>query len=119
MPPSSSIFSRPLIPQGAEVLGAALILAGVGALLVLLNLLGAPARIAGLAAMIAGTVLAAPYGDRRSPSVGGWWTMLAIGSALALTGTVLALAVESLGGLVAVLGGSLVAVGVSLGFPSR
>lgn len=104
-------------PEGAA-LNAGLALAGAGAALVLLGLFGAPVRIAGLAAMIAGTILSAPFAQRPG-AIAGWWTLLAVGSALALAGSVLGLAVESLGGLVAVLGGASVAIGVVLGYPPR
>ena len=87
--------------------------------MLLLPLLGTVAGLIGLIAIIAGTVLAAPYADLPGPSVAGWWTILAAGAVIALVGEPLTLAVKTLGGLFTALGGILVAVAVALGFPLR
>jgi hypothetical protein len=86
---------------------------------VLIGLLGTAGDVCGLAAMIVGTVLAAPYSEQPGATVRGWWTMLAAGALIALAGAPLGLAVESLGGLLTVLGGVLVAIAVALGYPGR
>ncbi len=117
----STSISRSRLTAGLQggVLPWALLLAGAGSLLILLDLFGAPARAVGLVAVIAGTVLAAPFADRPGAASGSWWTMLAAGSALALAGTAVALGIDTLGGLLAVVGGALVAVGAVLGYPAR
>jgi hypothetical protein len=112
-PPSSSISSppRPLV--------AALLLAAAGAALVLIGLLETVGDVVGLAAIVAGTVLSAPYAELPGSAVSGWWTMLAAGALIALAGAAVGLAVESVGGLLTVLGGTLVAVAIALGYPAR
>jgi hypothetical protein len=84
---------------------------------ILLRLFGTVASLAGLAGIIAGTVLSAPYAPQRSDPGRGWWTMLAAGAAITLIGAPLTLAAKTLGGLLAVLGCVLVAIAVALGFP--
>lgn len=110
---SSSISREP------AALLVALTLSGGGAVLLLIGVLDTAGDVAGLVAIILGTVLAAPYAERPGASIRGWWSMLAAGALLALAGAPLALAVESLGGLLTVLGGVLVAIAVGLGFPAR
>lgn len=102
-----------------RALTVALVIAAAGAALLLIGVLGTVGEVAGLAAVILGTVLAAPYAEQPGAPVAGWWTMLAAGALVALVGAPIALAVESLGGLLTVLGGVLVAVGVALGYPLR
>ena len=116
-PPRSSSTSRPSGPP--RPLTAALLLAAAGTALLLIGLLGTVGDVAGLAAIVAGTVLAAPYAELPGASVPGWWTMLATGALIALAGAAVGLAVESLGGLLTVLGGTLVAIAVALGYPAR
>ena len=104
------------ISTSERTLRLGLALAGLGAVLVLVNLFGLPGRLAGLGAMVAGAVLSAPY----APGGGGagrWWEVLAIGALLTLAGIGVSFAVGSLGGLLTVAGGILVAVAVALGFP--
>jgi hypothetical protein len=97
---------------------ASLILAAAGAALVLLGVGGTAAALAGLAAIVAGTVLAAPYAERPA-AFDGWWMMLAAGAAAVLAGVPLELVAETPGGLLTALGGILVAVAVALGLPGR
>ena len=92
-------------------------LAGIGAVLVLVNLLGLPGRLAGLGAMVAGVVVSAPYASAGGRA-GRWWEVLAAGALLTLAGIAVSFAVESLGGLLAVCGGILVAIAVALSFPA-
>lgn len=87
--------------------------------MLLVGLLGTVGEVAGLAAMIAGTVLAAPYAELPGASLRNWWTMLAAGALIALAGAAVGLAIESLGGLLTVLGGVLTAIAVGLGLPAR
>lgn len=92
----------------------ALLAASAGAVVILLGLSGTGASIAGLGAIGAGTVLAAPAG--RGPR-GGWWTLLATGAVLSGAGALLSLATEGVGGLLALIGGVAVIAGAALGFP--
>ena len=94
----------------------ALILAAAGAVMILLGILGTPADLIGLAAILLGTVLSAPAG--RAPG-SGWWSLLAAGAALSVLGALLALASEGVGGLVALIGGVAVLAGSAFGFPER
>ena len=95
----------------------ALSLAAAGAVVILLRLFGTAISLAGLAGIIAGTVLSAPYAPERSEPGRGWWTMLSIGAAITLVGAPLTLVAKTPGGLLAVLGCVLVAIAVALGFP--
>ena len=115
VPPRSNSISDSGTPATLKV---ALVLAGLGAVALLLPLLGQEAGIAGLVAIIAGTVLSAPYAERPSGSIANWWPILAAGAVIALIGEPLSLAVETLGGLFTALGGVLVAVAVAFGFPA-
>jgi hypothetical protein len=92
-------------------------LAGLGAVLVLVNLLGLPGRLVGLGAMVAGVVISAPHAGSGGP-IGRWWNLLAAGAFITLAGIALSLAVDSLGGLLSACGGILVAIAVALGFPA-
>ena len=94
----------------------ALLLAGAGAVAILLGVLGTGADVAGLAAIVVGTVLTAPAGRREG---NGWWSLLAAGSVLSVLGALLSLATDSVGGLVALIGGIVVITGAAFGFPSR
>jgi hypothetical protein len=107
----------PSISTSERALQLALALAALGTLLVLVNLFGLGGRLAGVAAMIAGTVLAAPFSERGG-ALERWWNLLAAGTLMALAGVVIGLAVESLGGLVLVAGGVLAAAAVALSFPA-
>ena len=105
--------------ESSPVLKAALALGGAGAVVILLPLLGDGATVAGLVAIIAATVLAAPYAERPGAALPTWWTLMAAGAVLALIGVPLALAVETLGGLLTAFGGILVAVAVAFALPGR
>jgi hypothetical protein len=86
-------------------------------MVILLRLFGTVAAVIGLVAIVAGTVLSAPYAPPPSEPGRGWWTMLAAGAAISIAGALVAIAAETPGGLLAVLGGVLVAIAVALGFP--
>jgi hypothetical protein len=94
-----------------------LLLAAAGALVILLRPFGELASFAGLGAIIAGTVLAAPYAPPPTEPGRGWWTMLASGAAITIAAAAVTLVLETLGGLLAVLGCVLVAIAVALAFP--
>jgi len=94
----------------------ALLLAGGGAVAVLLGVLGTAADAIGLGAIVLGTVLTAPAGRREG---NGWWSLLAVGMILSVLGALLSLATDSVGGLVALVGGIVVITGSAFGFPTR
>jgi hypothetical protein len=100
-------------PRLQAILG----IGAIGATLVLVNLLGTTGGLIGVGLMILTTVLTAPAAPQ--PGSGGinWWALIAGGTALALVGVPLALAVEAIGGLIAAIGGGLVIVGVAFGMP--
>jgi hypothetical protein len=95
----------------------ALLLAAAGAAVILLRLFGTGASLVGLAGIVLGTLLSAPYAPQREEPGRGWWTLLAVGAAITLVGAPLTLLAETPGGLLAVLGCVLVAIAVALGFP--
>jgi hypothetical protein len=101
-----------------RALQLSLLLAAVGALVILLRLFGEIASFAGLVTIIAGTVLSAPYAPPPDAPGRGWWTMLASGAVITIVAAGLTLVAETAGGLLAVLGCVLVAIGVALGFPA-
>lgn len=101
-----------------RVLQLSLLLAAVGALVILLRLFGETASFIGLVAIVAGTVLSAPYAPPPDAPGRGWWTMLAAGTAITLVAAGLSLVTDTAGGLLAVLGCVLVAIAVALGFPA-
>jgi hypothetical protein len=102
-----------------RVLRVSLLLAAIGAAVILLRVFGETASFAGLAAIIAGTVLAAPYAPPPDAPGRGWWTLLAGGAVITLVAAGLHFLSETAGGLLAVLGCVLVVIGVALGFPAR
>lgn len=97
-----------------RALQAILLLAGLAAVAILVNLFGDPVLIACLVVIALATVLTAPA---RKASGTGWWTLLAVGAAASIAGAALALVAETIGGLVALVGGVLVLVGATIGFP--
>lgn len=102
--------------MSTRLIQLALLLAAAGAVVILLGVLGTGADVAGLAAIVVGTVLTAPAGRREG---NGWWSLLAAGSVLSVLGALLSLATDSVGGLVALIGGIVVITGAAFGFPSR
>ena len=92
----------------------ALLIAAVGAVVLIADLLGTAGTVAGLVAMAIGTVLAAPE-IRVRP--GTWWNAMAAGTVLCLLGTLLGLATETIGGLLTVLGAVAVIASAALTLP--
>jgi hypothetical protein len=101
-----------------RVLQLSLLLAAVGALVILLRLFGDTASFAGVVAIIIGTIFSAPYAPPPDAPGRGWWTMLAAGAAITLIAAGLSLVTDTAGGLLAVLGCVLVAIAVALAFPA-
>jgi hypothetical protein len=98
-------------------LQALLGIAAIGAGLAIIQLLGTAGGLAGLALMVFATILTAPSAPRPGSETVNWWALLAGGTALALVGVPLELALEAVGGLLTAAGGGLVIVGVAFGWP--
>jgi len=96
-------------------LQAATVLAALGAVLMLLGLLGTTANLIGLGLIVVVTVLTAPLARGGG---NGWWTLLFTGAVLAGVGALLALATDAVGGLVTLIGGVVVLIAAAFGFPS-
>lgn len=94
-----------------------LALAVVGAAAIMIGSVSLIISLIGLGLIIVCTVLAAPAGRDRPG--GGWWTMLAAGSALSAAGAVVSIGLESIGGLIAIIGAVLVVMGATIGFPLK
>jgi hypothetical protein len=86
-----------------------LLLAAVGALLVVFSLI----PTVGLVMTVAGAVLAARGGIGH-----GWYTAVAAGAALEVIARLLAETAETLGGWLAVIASLMILVAVSLGYPT-
>jgi hypothetical protein len=67
--------------------------------------------------MALATILTTPAAPPPGAEGVNWWTLLASGTALALVGVALGLALEGPGGLITAVGGGLVIVGVAFGMP--
>src|SRR4029450_4179318 len=100
-------------------LQALLVIGGIGAALALIQLLGIAGGLVGVGLMVICTVLTAPAAPQ--PEAGGlnWWALIAGGTALALIGVPLGLALEAPGGLLTAIGGGLARGGVALGYPGE
>lgn len=98
-------------------LQAILAIGGIGAALALVGLLGTTGGLIGVGLMVLATILTAPSAPKPGDPGVNWWALLAGGTALALIGVPLAIAVEAPGGLLTAIGGGLVIVGVAFGMP--
>jgi hypothetical protein len=98
-------------------LQALLVIGGIGAALALIQLLGVAGGVVGVGLLVACTVLTAPAAPE--PDAGGlnWWALIAGGTALALIGVPLGLALEGPGGVLTAIGGGMAMVGVAFGMP--
>jgi hypothetical protein len=94
-----------------------LLVAGTGAALALIDLAGTAGAAVGLGLMLLGLVFTAPAAPRSDAPGANWWTLMAVGVAVALIGVPLELASETVGGLLTAVGSGLVVVGVALGLP--
>jgi hypothetical protein len=99
-------------------LQALLIIGGVGAGLALIQLLGVAGGLVGVGLMLVSTILTAPAAPEPGTRGLNWWALLAGGTALALIGVPLGLALEALGGLLTAIGGGMAIVGVAFGYPT-
>ena len=99
-------------------LQALLAIAGIGAALALIQLLGVAGGLVGVGLLVACTILTAPAAPEPGAAGVNWWALLAGGTALALVGVPLGLALEAPGGLLTAIGGGMAMVGVAFGMPS-
>lgn len=97
-----------------RLLQGALLIAAAGAIVLLVDLLGTAGLVGGLAAIVLGTVLAAPAVRGTD---GGWWNALAAGALLCGLGAAVSLLSDSVGGLLTVLGSIAVLAAGALAFP--
>jgi hypothetical protein len=95
-------------------LRAPLLIAGAGALVLLVGLFGDAGAFAGMAAILIGTALSAPSAPRSGGGETNWWALLALGAGLALVGVPVGLAAEGLGGVIAAAGAAMAVVAVAL-----
>jgi hypothetical protein len=98
-------------------LQALLVIGGIGAALALIQLLGVAGGVVGVGLLVACTVLTAPSAPESDASGLNWWALIAGGTALALIGVPLGLALEGPGGVLTAIGGGMAMVGVAFGMP--
>jgi hypothetical protein len=98
-------------------LQAILVIGGIGAALSLIQLLGIAGGVVGVALLILCTIVTASAAPE--PGQGGlnWWALIAGGTALAMVGVPLGLALEGPGGVLTAIGGGMAMVGVAFGYP--
>jgi hypothetical protein len=100
-------------------LQALLVIAGIGAALALIQLLGVAGGLVGVGLLVVSTILTAPAAPEQGSGGVNWWALLAGGTALVLIGVPLGLALEAPGGLLTAIGGGMAMVGVAFGMPSE
>jgi hypothetical protein len=98
------------------VLRTALLVAAIGALVVLLGLFSTGVRVVFLVLIAVATLVALPL---RPSAGGGWWWLLAGGAVASIAGAIIAQPAATLGGVIALLGGVAVIVGAAVGFPTE
>jgi hypothetical protein len=91
----------------------ALVVAAIGALIVVLGLFGAAVRVVCLILIAAATVFALTLRAGRGD---GWWWILAAGAVASIAGAIIAQPAATLGGWMALLGGLAVIVAAAVGF---
>ena len=99
-------------------LQALLAIGGIGAALALVQLLGVAGGLVGVGLMVVATILSAPSAPEPDAEGLNWWALLAGGTALALIGVPLGLALEGPGGVLTAIGGGMGIVGVVFGMPN-
>ena len=97
-------------------LRVALVVAAVGALVVVLGIFGTGVRVACLVGIALATLVSLPFRAREGA---GWWWILAGGAAASIAGAIIAQPSSTLGGLIALLGGIAVIIAAAIGFPTQ
>jgi hypothetical protein len=90
----------------------ALVVAAIGAFVVVLGIFGTGFRISCLVLIALATLVSLPLRPRDG---GGWWWILAGGA----VGAIIAQPSATLGGVIALLGGIAVIIGAAIGFPTQ
>jgi hypothetical protein len=90
----------------------ALIAAGIGAVVILLQLFGRPVQVAALVIIVLAALITAPAGRRYG---GRWWPLLVLGAVLSVGGALIAQGPQALGGLIALIGGIIVIIAAAIG----
>ncbi|MBK5109793.1 MAG: hypothetical protein JJE10_00330 [Thermoleophilia bacterium] len=93
------------------------LIAGAGAVLVLLASFGPGFEYAGVAVLVLGVVVSAPDAGAPGPHLSDWWTVLALGSLACLIGVVLGLLLPVPGAIILSAGAIAALVAVGLGSP--
>lgn len=96
-----------------------LLIAGAGAVLVMLDLSTLINLFALAAIVVAAALTPAARGDGAAPGEGAWWSMLMLGAVFCLIGVPVEIGLEGVGGMLTLAGGVLVVLGATLGFPVR
>jgi hypothetical protein len=104
------------VPISFRLIQGATIAAAIGAVLMLLGVLGTTVNLIGLGLILLATVLTAPAA-RDDGS--GWWSLLGAGATLSAVGALLSIATDAVGGLVTLIGGVMVLAAAAFGFPTR
>jgi len=94
-----------------------LLIAALGAVLVLLGPFGSGFLLAGTACLAVGIIVAAPDARRPGPYLAEWWVVLAAGGFVCVAGFGLSFASDGLGGIIAAIGAVTALVAAALGLP--
>jgi hypothetical protein len=99
-------------PSAMRATQIGLVIASIGAVLIIFNLFGL--AIVGIFLAIGGAVIAAPGNFTK-----GWYVTVALGAIVAGLSRLVAEGAETIGGWLAVFGSATVLIGTMLGFPTR
>jgi hypothetical protein len=94
----------------------ALVVAAIGAFIVVLGIFGTGFRIACLVLIALAMLVSLPLRPRDG---GGWWWILAGGAVASIVGAIIAQPSATLGGVIALLGGIAVIISAAIGFPTQ
>jgi hypothetical protein len=114
-----SSTSEPGFRADAGLVGQ--LLAGTGATLALLGAITFALPAVGVALLVAGVIIAAPFASDPGPYLEDWWTVLGVATLVCLTGIGLWFVSTVAGGILITAGAILALVAVALGvrFPGR
>ena len=113
----SSLISSAGAGMPASRLRASLLIAGAGAVLVLIDVAGTGGALTGLGLIVLGLALTAPARGSIGADQVDWFRLLRAGALLVAVGIPLGLLVESLGGLTAAAGAVLVVIAAAMALP--